>query len=511
MLGFVPLELLKREATVKDEQLRQTGIGAVGDVPWGTHFFLFHEAKEDLIDACLPYFRAGLENRELCMWVIADPLTEEEVRYCLKHAIPGFDDYFESRSLEIVRGREWYMNGDDLDLEKVTRGWKQKRDCALNGGYAGFRLSADTAWLERRDWKEFSEYEKEVNESIGDTPMLALWTYPLPGTGAAEILDVMHTHQFALARRNKEWEVMETAELKQAKAEIQSLNNDLERRVLQRTRELTTVNAELRRQMSERLRAEEALRAAQAELFHVTRVTAMGELAASIAHEVTQPLTGIVTNGNACLHWLAGTPPKIEKARESVERIIRDSDRASEVINDIRALVKKAPARQEPIDLNDLIGRTLILADHEMARNQVEAQTELAVDLPDVVGDRVQLQQVLLNLIMNAIEAMSAITDRPRVLAIRSEHLHAPEGVAIAVRDSGAGLDPQGAKRLFDPFFTTKPQGMGMGMGLSICRNIISAHGGELAGANNPDCGATFEFKLPVAVEEPDRVEVATA
>jgi signal transduction histidine kinase len=494
---------------VQDEQLRQTGIGVVGDVPWGTHFFLFHETKEDLIDACVPYFHAGLANRELCMWVIADPLTEEEVRYCLKHSIPGFDDYFESRSLEIVRGREWYMTGDDIDLEKVTRGWKHKRDCALNGGYAGFRLSADTAWLEKRDWKAFCEYEKEVNDSIGDTPMLALCTYPLPGAGAAEILDVVHTHQFALARRNKEWEVMETAELKQAKAEILRLNNNLERRVLQRTSELTAVNEELRRQMSERQRAEEALRASQAELAHVTRVTAMGELAASIAHEVTQPLTGIVANGNACLHWLAGTPPKIEKARAAVERIIRDSDRASEVIDDIRALVKRAPARQEPIDLNDLIGRTLVLAGHEMARNQVEAQTGLTVDLPKVLGDRVQLQQVLLNLIMNAIEAMTAITDRPRVLAIRSEHLGAPERVAIAVRDSGAGLDPQEAKRLFDAFFTTKPHGMGMG--LSICRTIISAHGGELAGANNPDGGATFEFKLPVSKEESDRVEIATA
>src|SRR6202050_2414217 len=411
---------------MKDEPLRQTGIGVVGDVPWGTHFFLFHETEEDLIDACLPYVKAGLENRELCMWVIADPLTEEEVRYCLKHSIPGFDHYFESRSIEIVRGREWYMTGDELDLERVTRGWKQKTDRALNGGYAGFRLSAETAWLDKRDWKEFCEYEKEVNESIGNTSMLALCSYPLPGTAAAEILDVTCTHQFAIARRNKKWELMESSELKQSKAEILRLNNDLERRVMERTRQLTTVNEEMRRQMGERHRAEEALRTAQAELAHVTRVTAMGELAASIAHEVTQPLTGIVTNGNACLHWLAGAPPNIEKARTAVERIIRDSDRASEVIHDIRALAQKAPPRQEPVDMNDLISRTLTFVSSEMTLNQIELQTELAVDLPSVLGDRVQLQQVLLNLIMNAIEAMSSITSRARVLTIRSERRQAP-------------------------------------------------------------------------------------
>ena len=493
---------------MQDEALRRTGISVVGDVPWGTHFFLFHETEEDLIDACVPYFRAGLENRELCMWVIADPLTEEEVRYCLKHTIPGFDDYFERRSIEIVRGREWYMTGNELDLERVTQGWKQKIDRALNGGYAGLRLSADTAWLDRRDWKEFCEYEKEVNESIGDTRMLALCTYPLPGTAAAEILDVTRTHQFAIARRNKQWELMESSELKHAKAEILRLNNNLERRVLERTKELAEVNEELRREMGERQRAEEALRTAHAELAHVTRVTSMGELAASIAHEVTQPLTGIVTNGNACLHWLAAAPPNIEKARTAVKRIIRDSDRASEVIHDIRALVKKAPPHHEPVDLNDLISRTLTLANNEMTRNQVEAQTELAADLPSVLGDRVQLQQVLLNLIMNALEAMSSITG-DRMLTIKSRHLKARESVTIAVRDSGVGLGPQGAKRLFDAFFTTKPQGMGMG--LSICHNIIESHGGHLTGANNVDRGATFEFTLPARQETSDRVDIATA
>src|SRR3984885_3947233 len=450
-----------RRPTVKDEQLRQTGIGVVGDVPWGTHFFLFHETKQDLIDACAPYFQAGLETRELCIWAIADPLTEEEVRYCLKHSVPGFEDHFEKRNIEIVRGREWYMTGDDLDLDKVTRGWKQKMERALNGGYAGLRLSADTAWLDKRDWKAFCDYEKEVNDSIVDAPMLALCTYPLPGSAAAEILDVTRTHQFALARRNKGWEVVETSELKQAKAEILRLNNNLERRVMERTSQLMAANEELRHQMAERQRAEEALLTAQAELAHVTRVTAMGELAASIVHEVTQPLTGILSNGKACLHWLANAPPNVEKARSAVERIIRDSNRASEVIHDIRTLAKKTPPHQEEVDLNDLIYRTLALANGEMALDQVELQTELEVGLPNIQGDRVQLQQVLLNLIMNAIEAMSTISGR-RLLLIRST-MRDPESVTVSVRDSGVGIDPQKAAHLYDAFFTPSPRGGGWG------------------------------------------------
>jgi C4-dicarboxylate-specific signal transduction histidine kinase len=496
------------EVAMRNEQLRSTGIGVVGEVPWGTHFFLFHETAEDLLDACIPYFQAGLESGELCIWAIGDPLTEDEVRYCLKDAIPHFDDYFDRGSIEIVRGREWYMTGNELDLKRVTSGWKQKMERALNGGHTGLRLSADTAWLDKRDWKEFCEYEKEVNDSIVDTQMLALCSYPLPGSAAAEIFDVARTHQFAIARRNKGWEVVETSELKHAKAEIQRLNNDLEHRVAERTRELTAANEELRRQMTERLRAEDALRSSQAELARVMRVTSMGEMAASIAHEVTQPLTGIITNGNTCLNWLASAPPNIEKARATVERIIRDSSLASDVIQNVRTLVKKTPPQRMPVGLNDVIRRTLALVSGEIARYQVYLQTELAADLPDVPGDPVQLQQVLLNLIINAMEAMSTIDGRARVLTVRSEHRKDLDAVAITVQDSGVGLDSV-AERMFDAFFTTKPEGMGMG--LSICRSIISAHGGHLSNANNSDYGASFEFTLPACAAARPRAETATA
>jgi C4-dicarboxylate-specific signal transduction histidine kinase len=192
-----------------------------------------------------------------------------------------------------------------------------------------------------------------------------------------------------------------------------------------------------------------------------------------------------------------------------VERIIRDSNRASDVIHNLRTLVKKVPPRQEPVALNDLIYRTLTLVNWELTQYQVEAQTELPLDLPDVLGDRVQLQQLLLNLILNAMEAMSSIAGRARVLTIRSEWREATETVAIAVRDSGVGLVSSTKERLLDAFFTTKPDGMGMG--LSICRTIISAHSGRLSYANNADHGVTFEFTLPACEEAPQSVEIATA
>jgi PAS domain S-box-containing protein len=238
----------------------------------------------------------------------------------------------------------------------------------------------------------------------------------------------------------------------------------------------------------ERKRAEEALREAQAELAHVTRVMTMGELAGSIAHEINQPLAAVITNGSACLRWLA--------AREAVGRIIRDGNRASDVIGRIRALVKKSGTEQVRLDINEVIQEVVGLIQNEIPKNGVVLRMKLTPDLPRVLGDRVQLQQVILNLVMNGIEAMSAVTDRSRDLLLRS-HQYKSDKVLIAVQDSGIGLQPESLDHLFEAFFTTKPQGMGMG--LAISRSIVENHGGRLWATVNEDRGATFQFTLPTA------------
>jgi PAS domain S-box-containing protein len=599
-------------------QLRKTGIGVVGDIPWGTHFFMFYETKEDLLDTLVPYFKTGLETGELCLWVLSGPLTESEARDALRDAVTEFDHYLANQSIEILRGRQFYLTGNDLDLGRIIQTWAEKTALALARGYAGFRMSADTAWLEHKEWKAFSDYEKEVNDSIGQWRMTALCTYPLAGSTAAEILDVTRTHQFAIARRNRDWEVVETSELKQAKSEIQRLNDELERRVAERTVQLETVNQALEKEIAERQRAEEdvrrsedqlrlaidtipqqiwsgppdgsldfcnaqwlsymgltqeeaqgegwramlhpddrervltawaesvakgtpyeqeerhrradgqyrwflsrgvplkdaeghitrwygtntdieerrgaeeALFEAQDKLARVSRIQVMAELAAAIGHEINQPLTAIVTNANFCLRQLKGSTPSHDELRGAIMEIVDDGTRASSVLSRIRdLLVHRTPGRV-PLDINLIIRDVTAIVRNELNRSRISLRTELGPDLPPVPGDPVQLQQVLINLVMNAIEALRTSPQSPRKLLIRS--VRKTGEVLVQIQDSGPGIKSAEANRIFEPFFTTKPEGTGMG--LSICNSIVESHGGRLRTVPN-SAGALFEFTLP--------------
>ena len=262
-------------------------------------------------------------------------------------------------------------------------------------------------------------------------------------------------------------------------------------------------------------RKEISLREAQNELAHVSRVTTMGELAASIAHEVNQPLAGIVMNANASLRWLAGDSPNLVEAREAIRRIIRDGNRAGDVISRMRALLKKASGAKEPVSMNEVIQEVLILTRTELQKSRVSLRTQFANDLPVVTGDKIQLQQVILNLLLNGIEAMNGIAESQRELCVSSRKVtevlseagkETIEGksltdrestfVLIAVQDSGPGLNATELQRAFEPFYTTKPQGMGMG--LAISRSIIEAHDGRLWATLEGPRGAIFQFRLPV-------------
>jgi C4-dicarboxylate-specific signal transduction histidine kinase len=249
------------------------------------------------------------------------------------------------------------------------------------------------------------------------------------------------------------------------------------------------------RDITELKASEEKLRQTEAELARVARLTMIGELIAAIAHEMNQPLAAVMTNANAVSRWLTAVPPNLDEVRKAVRRIVRDGHRAGAVIKRIRGFVKKGELSREPLNLNELIQETVALMQLELTRKQVSLQTVLASELPRIPGDRVQLQQVLLNLVVNALDSMSAVTGRPRCLRICTD-CPEPETVQVAVQDTGTGITPQETEKLFEPFYTTKPDGMGMG--LAISRSIVEAHGGRLWATPNDGCGATFQLTLPV-------------
>ena len=491
--------------TAVTEELRKTGVDVVGAIPWSTHFCLFYDTKAALLDTVVPYCKAGLESGEFCLWVVAPPLTVADALQALQNTVVDFDRYIADGSIEIVGAHDWYLQDGEFDLARVIAGWNEKLARASAKGYAGVRVTGDTAWLERKDWRDFLEYEESLNGAIANQRLVVLCTYPLGACSAEEILDVVRTHQFAVTRRFGTWEIIETAGHKQAKAEIKRLNDELELRVVERTSQLLMANEELTREIYERQRAEEAaekqrerLRQTEADLVRVSRVTMMGELTASLAHEIKQPLSAALLNANACVRWLAREQPAIMEARQAAAGVADEVSRASEIINHIGGLFEKEGTRRDSMDVNEVIQEMVALLHSEASDRAVSIRPELHSGLPKVMGDRVQLQQVLMNLTLNGIDAMKE-TDRAKEITITSE---AGDGeLIISVRDTGTGVPREQADRIFDAFYTTKSHGLGMG--LAISRSIVELHGGRLWVTNDPGPGANFHLTLPTQSHAP--------
>jgi C4-dicarboxylate-specific signal transduction histidine kinase len=277
---------------------------------------------------------------------------------------------------------------------------------------------------------------------------------------------------------------------------LRRARDELEVRVLERTAELKNANEALLNQITEQKRIEDALQLTRTELARVVRITTIGELTASIAHEVNQPLAAVVANADACVAWLSRQEPNLVEARAAAERATQGATRASEVIVRIRSLINKATPEKARVQINEIIQETVALAEGQASRNVVSLMTELRPDLPVVLGDRIQLQQVILNLVMNGIEALSGVTGRPRQLQVRSR-IEDEQYILVSVQDNGVGVSAEVMLRLFEPFFTTRSQGMGMG--LPISRSIIESHGGRLWAESTVSEGSVFQFTVPRA------------
>jgi len=290
-----------------------------------------------------------------------------------------------------------------------------------------------------------------------------------------------------VANRIVAWRVRTENALREAR-------DALEVRVAERTADMENANKALREQMAEQRRTEETLQATRTELARVVRITAIGEMAASIAHEVNQPLAAVVANADACVAWLTRQTPDLGEAKSAALRAVEGATRASQVIARIRSLISKGAPQREPVDINSLIEEALVLAKGQVVLNKISLSLLLDPALPLVSGDRIQLQQVLMNLIANAIDAMANVTGRERTLEIRSQRVQA-QSISVSVQDLGIGISEEFISRLFEPFFTTRAQGIGMG--LAISHSIIEAHGGRLWAESKLNEGTIFRFTLP--------------
>ena len=455
------------------------------------HLCSIYESPQEHYAVAVPFIRIGLDRGEKCIY-IADDGTVGDVRQAMQSEGIDVERATASKALVLATKEQAYLKHGSFHPDWMFTFWKKATQLAMSEGFSAVRATGETEWVLRggRGLERWMEYESRLTHTLSESNCSALCQYNRRLFPPELLLDVIRTHPMVVyggtvCRNLYHVPPDEFLGTNQTAREVE--------RLLTNIRERERVEDALREQLTERKRADEALREAQVELAHVTRVTTIGGLAAAIAHEINQPLAAVITNGSACLRWLAGTTPNLDEARQAVGRIIRDGNRASDVIAKIRALLRKTGTEKERLDMNDVIREVVALAQSEIRRNGVALRAQLEGNIPPVLGDRVQLQQVVLNLIMNGIEAMSAVGDRPRELIISTQSGEIDQ-VHVTVQDSGIGLDPKSMERIFDAFYTTKSEGMGMG--LAISRSIVENHDGRLWAVPNDGPGATFQFTL---------------
>jgi signal transduction histidine kinase len=483
--------------------------GALQALASGVHVCSICEHELEYLDLIVPFVRIGLERGEKCV-CIAEEGNEGHIEQALSAAGTDVAAARERTALVLMSPQQAYLKGDSFDPYRMFTFWKDLSSRARGEGFSRLRGVGDMQWILRGapGAQRWLAYERNLTQLAADHQCLLLCQYRRPNFRPEDLLDVIRTHPLVIHRGTVAQNIYYlpsdvVSQTEQHAPELENLLNDLRKRehadyVLRQQREEDERRTERRLNvaLTEQQIAEATLRATQSELVRVSRLTTLGELTASIAHEVNQPLAAIIAHGGAARRWLDRSSPNIDEAVKAIEGAIANASRAHEVIARIRALARKADNERELLDLNEIIREILALTAGEFRQNSVTLRTDFDPTLPRTYGDRVQLQQVALNLVMNGVEAICALTEGPRELAIRTS-LNDRQELHVAVRDSGVGLAEVYLQRIFEPFYTTKPQGMGIG--LSISRSIVQAHYGRLWAERNKDAsGITVHFTVPV-------------
>ena len=569
---------------VESGNVRHTGITTIGDVPWGTHFCQLYQDKQDLIEILVPYFKAGLENNEFCMWVVSGPLRSAEANASLAANVENLETYIANGQLQIL-DTEWYTTSGAFESDRVLQSWVDRLETANRRGFAGLRLTGDASWLEKPEWHGFMEYEAAVDAIFEQRRILAICTYSLSRCGVLQIMDVISNHAFALVKRAAKWEVIQSAERKKVEASLResearfralvtatsdvvyrmspdwtemrylrgkdfipdtegpssawlqkyihpedhpqvmrAINRavaaksvfELEHRVLRKNGALGWMFSRavpMLNSMGEIMewfgtaKDVTAAKLAQEESVARQKLESVGTLANGIAHDFNNLLGGVLAQAELALGELAGgSNPEVEL------RAIRDTAlRGSEIVRELMIYAGKESSVVEPIDVSQIVTEMLELLKVSVSKHAV-LEADLGKNVAAARGNAAQIRQVVMNLIMNASDA---IGDRDGVIRVStremtinrdsgsiSDRVADGDYVQLEVSDTGCGMSLETQAKVFDPFFTTKS--LGHGLGLAIVQGIVRAVGGSIHLTSELDKGTTFQILLPCAETEAD-------
>ncbi len=476
----------------------QSGLPVLGEIPWGTHICQFYERPEDLLETLVPYFKAGLDGNEACVWVTDHDLSVGDAAEALRAALPDLDARLTSGQIEIVHSYDWYGTSKQFDVDAVLAGWIAKKESAVLQGFQGARFSGTAFWLQKpHDFPTFSQYEERLDQAIKDQPIIVLCSYALRRAQAMEVLDVVSNHQFAIARRGGQWEIVEAAALRAAKEDLRRANEMLELKVLERTAEIERLLMSERtaREAAESEAARSALLFAQAQ----EAIRLRDEFLSIASHELNTPIHSLQLAVHAASSGAAPFGPD-EMAR-ALKLVARQSKRLAGLVDALLDASRIATGRLtlhlESVNLVDVVKDMVEQLGHELAR----AQCKLAVRVPDrpVLGrwDRLRLEQVVANLLSNAAKFGQG---KPVMIAVEKT----ADTARLVVEDHGIGIPPEHLSQIFERFeraVSSREYG-GLGLGLYIVRAIVEAMGGTVRVESTVGAGATFVVELPCGQPE---------